>query len=131
MAFYLERQQTVSTPYVLVDEAKGYMMMDGRSFHENTSEFFSGIDAWLDNYLLTDFKNFTFDCSLNYFNSSTVKALLNIILKMDKFSSPEKKVVVNWITFKNNEIVVECGEDFKEEVTNLTFNIVIKEKSKR
>ena len=131
MAFYLERQETTSTPYVMIDEAQGYMMMEGRCFHENTSEFFSEIDGWLDGYLLTGFKTFTFDCSLSYFNSSTLKALLNLILKMDKYASSEKKVIINWIALKNNEIVVECGEDFKEEVSNLTFNILIKEKIKR
>nr|AGS53337.1 hypothetical protein [uncultured bacterium contig00014] len=125
MAFYLEKQKTVSTPYILVDEDKKYMKMEGRSFHENVAEFFREINDWLDGYLAPDFGSFTFDCELNYFNSSTAKLLLNMLMKMDKYASAEKKVTVNWITTESNEIIIECGEDFREEVNNLNFNLVI------
>jgi len=126
MEFHLERRQTTSTPYVLIDEEKSYMKMEGRSFHENIADFFKEINDWLDNYLATDFKVFTFDCEMNYFNSSTVKALLNMILRMDKHSLGGNKVIVNWITTSDNEIIIECGEDFKEDVSNLEFNLIVK-----
>jgi hypothetical protein len=126
MAFHLERRPTTSTPYVLIDEEKSYMKMEGRSFHENIAEFFKEINGWLDSYLATDFGFFTFDCEMNYFNSSTVKALLNMILRMDKYSVGGSKVTLNWITTKDNEIIIECGEDFKEDVSNLEFNLILK-----
>ena len=124
MAFRLEREKTTSTPYVLIDEENSYIKMEGRSFHEDIVEFFSEINEWLDKYLKKDFDTFTFDCALNYFNSSTVKALLNMLMKMDKHASENKKIIVNWITTSNNEIVTECGEDFREELTKLTFNLL-------
>ena len=125
MAFYLEKQKTVSTPYILIDEEKNYMKFEGRSFRENVVEFFQETNDWLETYLHSDFREFTFDCDMNYFNSSTAKLLLNMIMKMDKYACPEKKVTVNWITTESNEIVIECGEDFQEEVNNLKFNLVI------
>ena len=126
MAFHLERRQTASTPYVLIDEAKNSMRMEGRSFHENVAEFFREINDWLDGYLASDFGVFTFDCEMNYFNSSTVKALLNMILRMDKRSCNGNRVIINWITTSDNEIIIECGEDFKEDVSSLEFNLIIK-----
>jgi len=126
MAFHFEKQNTTSTPYVLIDEEKSYLKIRGRSFHEDIVNFYKEINTWLDSYLVSDFKTLTFDCELSYLNSSTIKILLNIIMKMDKNASCEKKVIINWITADINEIVIECGEDFREEVTNLTFNIVIK-----
>jgi hypothetical protein len=126
MAFHLERQKTTSTPYVLVDEEKGYMKLEGRCFYENVVEFFREISNWLDGYLASDFGTFTFDCELNYFNSTAAKLLLGLIMKMDKNASAEKKVIVNWITAESDEIVIEHGEDFKEETSNLEFNFVIK-----
>ena len=123
MAFHLEKQKTASTPYILIDEEKGYMKLEGRSFHENILVFFQDISDWLDKYLITDFESLTFDCELNYFNSSTAKLLLNIILKLDEYAV-NKKIIINWITSESNEIVLECGEDFQEEVSNLKFNIV-------
>ena len=126
MSFHLERRQTTSTPYILVDEEKSYMKMEGRSFHENIADFFKEINDWLDDYLASDFGVFTFDCEMNYFNSSTVKALLNMILRMDKRSLGGNKVIINWITISDNEIIIECGEDFKEDVSNLEFNLIVK-----
>jgi hypothetical protein len=130
MAFRFEKEKTASTPYILVDEEKKYMKLEGRSFHENVVTLFEEINNWLDDFLPSDFGEFTFDCELNYLNSSTVKLLFNMLLKMDRAigaqsQSKEKKIIVNWITFDSNDIIIECGEDFKEEVNNLTFNIVI------
>ena len=126
MAFYLERQKTTSKPYILIDEAKGYMRLEGRSFHENVVEFFREVNAWLDRYLVSDFGALTFDCEMNYFNSSTTKLLHNLLMKMDKHASIDKKITVNWITTESNDIIIECGEDFQEEVYNLEFNLVVK-----
>ncbi len=125
MAFNLVREKTTSTPYVLIDEEKGYMKLEGRSFHEGVIEFFAPIIEWLDTYLQTEFKSFTFDCAMDYFNSSTVKILLTIIKKLDKVSSDDNHVIINWITTDDNEIIIECGEDFEEDIINLTFNLVI------
>jgi hypothetical protein len=126
MAFRLEKEQTHSTPYILIDEEKGYMKFEGRSFHENVAVFYSDVNDWLDKYLKKDFGSFTFDCELNYFNSSTSKFLHNLLMKMDKYTSGKNKVVVNWITTEDNDIIIECGEDFQEDISKLEFNMVIR-----
>jgi hypothetical protein len=131
MAFYFEKERTASTPYILVDEEKNYMKLEGRSFNENVVEYFEEINDWLDNYLTSDFVSFTFDCELNYINSSTVKMLLNMIMKMDKYAcmqhtNEKKNITVNWITTKSNEIIIECGEDIQDEINNITFNLMLK-----
>jgi hypothetical protein len=125
MAYKLEREKTDTTPYVLIDEGKGYMKFEGESYHENIPEFFREIFDWLNKFLKTDFDSLTFDCELRYFNSATVKLLLNILLNMDNADN-SKNIKVNWITTGNNKIIIECGEDFKEDLENLNFNLVIK-----
>jgi coenzyme F420-reducing hydrogenase delta subunit len=70
---------------------------------------------------------FTLDCAISYFNSSTTKLLMNMLIKLNKYASEEKKVVVNWITAEDNEIMIECGEDFKEDIKNIKFNVIIKD----
>lgn len=125
MAFLLERQKTGSTPYVLVDEEKSYIKFEGESFHENVAGFFSDVNDWLDSYLESDFNVLTFDCNMQYFNSSTTKLLLNLLLNMDEHAGDGRKVIVNWITSGDNDIIIECGEDFKDEMERLDFNLVI------
>jgi len=125
MTFHLETEKTTSTPYVLVDEKNGYMKLEGRCFHENVGVFFKEVNDWLDGYLATDFGTFTLDSAISYFNSSTMKLMLTMLQKMDRYASDENKIIVNWITTEDNVIMIECGEDFQEEIENLTFNIVI------
>jgi len=126
MTFFLEKEKTGSTPYVLIDEEKKFMRIAGVSFHEGIVEFFEEINGWLEGYLASDFDAFTFECEMKYFNSSTAKLLLNMLLNMDDYASGDKKITVNWMTTQDNEIIIECGEDFQEEMSNLEFNIVIK-----
>jgi hypothetical protein len=126
MAYILEKEKTGSTPHILIDEEKSYMKFEGESFHENVIEFYREVSQWLEKYLKTDFGEFTFDCELTYFNSSTAKLLFNMLLEMDeRAASGENTIIVNWITSEDNEIIIECGEDFQEEMANLEFNLVI------
>jgi hypothetical protein len=126
MAYRLEKEKTNSTPYVLIDEEEKYMKLEGRSFHENVMVFYRDVNDWLDAFLKTDFGTFTFDFEMNYFNSSTSKLLHNFLMKMDNCVSAKNRVIVNWITTSDNDIIIECGEDFQEEIKNLEFNMVIK-----
>lgn len=127
MGFMIEKEKTGSTPQVLIDEDKGYMLLRGESFHEDVIAFYRDTNQWLADYLETDFGKFIFDCELSYFNSSTAKLLLNILLELDDHSIDGNEVVVNWITTKDNVMIIEFGEDFEYELENLEFNLVVKE----
>ncbi len=124
--FKLEKEKTGSTPHIIVDEEKKYMRFLGDSFPRNVSEYYEDITGWLDDYLKSNFGTFTFDCELQYFNSSTAKLLLNMLMDMDEASAGDNKVTVNWITTQENDMIIECGEDFSDEMRNLIFNLIIK-----
>lgn len=124
MGFKLEKEKTGSTPYILIDEDNSYMKFEGKSFHENVFEFYSETIKWLDEYLATDFDTFTFESNLIYFNSSTAKLLLNMLKDMDKAAAAGKKVIVNWVTTEDNDILIEYAEDFQELLDHLEFNLI-------
>lgn len=124
MGFVFEKAKTGSTPYIFIDEYKDYMRLEGESFHENVVSFYEDVSNWMDSYLNSDFTKFTFDCELKYFNSSTAKLLLNILMELDEHAAKGKEITVNWITTADNAIIIECGEDFEEYMENLTFNLI-------
>jgi len=125
MSFKLERAKTRTTPYILIDEEKGYMRFEGESYLEDIIGFFKEINEWLQKYLASGFTELTFDCALEYFNSSTTKQIFNILRLMDA-SAPGKKVVVNWIVAnEDDDMLIECGEDYRDDMENLKFNIII------
>lgn len=125
--FKLEREKTISTPYIMVDEQKGYMIFQGESFPENVVKFYSEVTDWIYRYLKTDFASFTFDCRLIYFNSSTTKLLLDIFSAMDDAAAEGKRVIVNWTCNTYNEIIIECAEAFAEDFRNMKFRIILDE----
>lgn len=126
MAYKLERERTNNTPYVLIDEEKGYIRIEGECYLEDILHFFEEITDWLVSTLSTMTSPLTFDCALEYFNSSTTKLLYNILRAMDRAARDGKKVVVNWIADKGDDMIVECGEDFRDEVEYLEFNLIEK-----
>jgi len=125
MAYRLEREKTKTTPYVLIDDEKGYIKFEGESYLEDILGFFKEINEWLERYLSSDFEMLTFDCAIEYFNSSTAKLLFNMLRAMDKSAAAGKKVIVNWIVAKDDDMLLECGEDFKDEMENLEFNLIL------
>jgi len=125
MPFRLERERTKTTPYVLIDEEKGYMRFEGESYLEDIIGFFKEINEWLQRYIVSDFASLTFDCALEYFNSSTTKQIYNILRLMDG-SAVGRKVVVNWIVaHEDDDMLIESGEDYRDDMENLEFNIII------
>ena len=127
MPFILEKEKTASTPYVFIDEEKRYMKIAGESYHENIVSFFEEINLWLKKFLQTNYGELTVDCELEYFNSSTSKLLYNIFAILDDEASKGKRITVNWITSPDNEIIVECGEDYLDEMNYISFNIINKQ----
>ena len=127
MAYKLEREKTKTTPYILIDEEKGYIRFEGESYLEDILSFFREINDWLEKYLSSDFTRLTFDCAMEYFNSSTAKLLFNMLGAMDTSAAAGKKLIVNWIVDEDDDMLIECGEDFKDEMANLEFNLVIKQ----
>ena len=125
MSYFLERKETLSTPYVLIDEAKGYMKMAGKSFPEKAMEFYRDINDWLESHLQTEFGKFTFDFAMEYYNSSTYKIIVEAMTKMDKYAGERNKITINWMAPSDDDIAIESGEDLKEDLSNVDFNLII------
>jgi len=125
MTFKLEREISSKTPYVLIDEENGYMKIEGNCYLEDIVDFFQDINEWVEKYLESGPVNLTFDCAMKYINSSATKMIYNLTRKMDKAAGKDATIIVNWIVNKNDTMIIECGEDFEEEMEHLTFNMVI------
>ena len=52
--------------------------------------------------------------------------MLNFLDLLDRAAQDGKPVTVNWFYDPENEAVLECGQDFSEELQALTFNLVEK-----
>jgi len=116
---------TQYTPEIILD-VNGTISLVGKSYPENTFEFYKLMMNWLEEY----FENFvaeitTVNMEIIYFNSSSSKLFFDFFDLLEE-NSTENKIVINWIYDEENETAEEAGEDFIEDFESLKINLVTK-----
>jgi hypothetical protein len=119
---------TKQTPSIDFNAATHTLTMVGESYPENIAEFSTPLFNGLERYLAElQQQLFTLDIELTYFNSSSSKMLLDLFARLEtEVETQQRNIVVNWIYVEENESALEYGEEFKEDLTHLTFNLVLK-----
>lgn len=115
---------TKSSPRVCFDPVRHVLEITGESYPENAAKFYAPVFEWLKLYLagLGD-QAVTMDLNISYFNSSSSKALMNLFDLLDEACRNGRRIEVNWRYDGDNETALECGEEFKEDVSDLPFNL--------
>lgn len=120
-------QRTEATPEIRFDYVTGILEVRGESYPENTAEFYAPVFIWLRNFLASGNElAATVNMEIIYFNSSSSKALMNFFDLLDEAVAAGRKIAVNWIYDAGNESALEYGEEFKEDLESLEFNLVEK-----
>lgn len=116
---------TKSSPYVCFDATTGVLNMKGKSYPENAAQFYTPILAWLREYLRgVGEKQTVVNLEMIYLNSSSSKALFNFFDLLENFAKDGRNIVVNWHYHPDNDAAFECGEEFREDLSALAFNLV-------
>ncbi len=114
------------TPSVVFDPNAHILEIKGESYPENTSKFYEPVLDWLESYIGELGKNdpVTVNFGLIYFNSSSSKVIMDFFDMLEEAVENGTKVVVNWYYDETNETIQEYGEEFKEDIESLTFNLI-------
>lgn len=116
-----------ATPAISFDYLTGILSIQGESYPENAADFYAPVFNWLRSFLASDHLNKVLvNIEILYFNSSSSKVLMNFFDLLDLASTQGKLVVVNWIYDAENESALEYGEEFKEDIERIEFNLVEK-----
>ena len=115
----------VDVPEIEMDPQAGLFQIKGRSFPEDTVGVYMPVIEWIDNYLQSALENTKLTFELDYFNSSTYKAFLNILLKLEKLQEQGKSVSVLWRFNERDVDMKEAGEEFAE-LVDIPFSFVAK-----
>jgi hypothetical protein len=120
----LEIPATARTPAVKFDFGQSHLKLVGESYPEDVSEFYNPIFAALDAYLaeLGDGKC-RFDFELIYLNSSSAKAIMMLMDKLDAAAANGAGVDVFWYYDKEDDTMQELGEEFGEDLANAEFHL--------
>lgn len=117
--------QTQYTPEIHLN-LSGNFAFTGKSYPENTFEFYTPILEWIRNYFQeSPASTTTLNMEIIYFNSSSSKLFFDLFDILDE-NQEKCRIEVNWIYDAENEIAKEAGEDFIADFENLTINLVCK-----
>ncbi len=119
---YIEK--TKSTPKIEFDPHNGKMLITGQSYPENAFKFYEPIFTWLDEYLqqLEQAVILEMYFHMPYINTSSSKCIMTLLEKLENAYREGKNVAVRWHYDVENDMALECAEEFKEDL-ELPFEI--------
>jgi len=119
----IELKKTDNAPAVILNYAKGFIELDGKSYPEDTFEFYVPIIVWLETYFGGKAQPKTVvNIKLTYFNSATTQSLFDIL---DAIQDGEyHELEVNWFYDADNENGLEDFEDYADEFADLNIKAV-------
>lgn len=116
--------ETKYTPSIKMD-INGTIELVGKSYPENTFEFYVPMMEWVKEYFETSAADVTtVNMEITYFNSSSSKLFFDFFDLLEE--NNDHNIVINWIYDEENESALEAGEDFMEDFEDLTINLVEK-----
>jgi hypothetical protein len=110
-------------PTVHFNAETGICVLEGESYLEKTAEFYDGLLKWLDQYMNEVKGDISFSFKLTYFNTSSSKRILYIMLKLKEYVDSGGKVSTSWHYNPNDIEMEEAVEDFKS-IAKLHINLV-------
>lgn len=117
-------ESTESSPEIQFDFAAHKLVIKGESYPENVSKFYGPVFDALQTYLNSlKGEAVTVDVELIYFNSSSVKAIMNLFDMLENAAKSGNPITVNWHYHEEDDTILEFGEEFAEDLQHVTFNL--------
>lgn len=110
----LKIEATIDTPSIVLDKNNGIFEIAGKSYPEDTKEFFGSVLAWMDLYTAAPNPETRFVFKLKYFNSSSYKPLFDILGKLDTIRKKGAAINVLWYYKDGDTDMLEAGEEFRD-----------------
>lgn len=115
---FLEKR--ADTPKVEFLPHEGVLEISGRSLPENAEQFYKPILEWVTAYLASAPARTTMKIELEYFNSSSVKQVLAILIRLEELRMAGKEVEVVWSYNQDDELMEMKGREL-ESIVELPF----------
>lgn len=105
---------TNKTPSVLFDTDLGLLELAGSSIHENADHFYRPLLEQLEAYTKAPAKHTVVRITLEYFNSSSAKYILELLKVLDEVhASGTGTVLLEWHHAEDDLDMAEAGEDYR------------------
>ena len=120
----LHLEATSRTPAVALDTGAGTLMMTGESYPEDVTGFFATLTGALSSFFDSGAESLNTEIRLTYFNSSSARALMELLELLDDAAAKGAKVRVSWYCDPDDDITREFAEDIAADVSNASVTIL-------
>lgn len=120
----LEIPEGGNTPHVLFDPQSNVFKITGKSFPEDSKEFYRTIIEWLEAFKAEVPATFDFNFNLFYLSSSSIISVKQVLSKLVEYQSKGIKVTVIWNYDDDDDDIKKTGEDYMK-ITKLNFKFVV------
>jgi hypothetical protein len=116
---------TARTPRLQFDYQEGNFLIEGESYPEDTKKFYDGHLAGVYSFLGTKIdRPCCISFKLKYFNSSSAKILMDLIIAVEESAKTGNELKVEWHCADDDDNMQELGEEFSEELVEAKFELV-------
>ncbi|GIV42273.1 MAG: hypothetical protein KatS3mg034_1583 [Vicingaceae bacterium] len=119
----LKIDPTYKSPLIIADEEKGLIEIKGRSLPENVSQVYEPLFQWIQEYIKNPRSTTTLNIQLEYFNTSTSKALMEIFNQLSILKQKGLDIKINWYYEEDDPDMEEQGEMFGK-LTKLPIEMI-------
>lgn len=106
----LHIEQKADTPAIKFSP-EGNLLIKGRSLPENAERFYTPVIEWTQNYVEEAPEDTELVVELEYFNSSSVKQILTILLELENLLDENKRVKIRWVYNQDDELMEMKGRE--------------------
>lgn len=110
-------ESSQSSPSVVANWESGVITMRGESYPENSFSLYEKILDWLANYLEASSRSLKLDLELNYLNTSSVRAMIELFDNLQTAAENGRDVSVVWRYDTRNPRAAELGQELREDYT--------------
>ncbi|MEA3289324.1 MAG: DUF1987 domain-containing protein [Campylobacterota bacterium] len=120
-------ESTNYTPQINFDYEIRILSITGKSYPENTFEFYTPVMEWIKNYMNIKTQEQTVvNIELAYLNSSSLKVFFDLFDLFETNVKDGHNIQLNWIFDEEDDVMEEMGEDFQEDFEDLKINFISK-----
>lgn len=113
-----------NTPHIVLDADANSILIEGKSFPEDSKEFYRPVIEWMDELKSTSPKEVKVFFNLFYLSSSSIISIKQFLMKVVDLGNAGAKTTVEWAYDEDDDDIKKTGEDYQK-LTKLDFEYKI------
>ena len=114
---HLSIAATKSTPSIEYSPGEKTLSIFGESYPEDAAKFYRPVLEWLQKLLAAKPDRLQVVLFIRYLNTSSSKCVMTLLDSLESAYANGINVSVLWRYEKENEMALECGEEFGEDLS--------------